>query len=97
MNILVFSMLLILVTLFYPPKTQAIIFLPAIILIPIAKIIAFVIGGFSIPSLGLGALITKLFRKSLKKTLLVIFVFLIIVSILLAIFLKLHNPDRPWI
>lgn len=96
MNRLIFFLLLALGLLFYPPKAHAIIFLPAIILIPIAKIIAFVIGGFSIPSLGLGALITKLFGKSLKKTLLIIFLLLITTGILLAIFLKLHNPDRPW-
>lgn len=96
MNRLFYFLLLTLGLLFYPPKTHAIIFLPAIILIPIAKIIAFVIGGFSIPSLGLGALVTKLFGKSLKKTLLIIFLLLIIAGILLAIFLKLHNPDRPW-
>lgn len=97
MNKLFYSLLLILALLFYPPKAHAIIFLPAIILIPIAKIIAFVIGGFSIPSLGIGALITKLFGKSLKKTLAFILLFLIVVGILLAIILKLHNPDRPWI
>jgi hypothetical protein len=97
MNRLIFSLLLVLGLLLHPQKAHAIIFLPAIILIPIAKIVAIVIGGFSIPSLGLGALIHKLFGKSLKKTLVFIFLFLVFLGILLGLFLKLHNPDRPWI
>ncbi len=97
MKKVLYSLLTISYLLLYPQRAHAIIFLPAIILIPIAKIIAVVIGGFSIPSLGLGALITKLFGKSLKKTLVIIFLILLVIGIFLSLLLKLHNPDRPWI
>lgn len=79
----------------FAPQARAIIFLPAIVLIPIAKIIALVIGGFSFPALGIGALWSKLFRKSLRRTIFVIIFVLVILAIILAIFFKLNNPDRP--
>lgn len=73
----------------------AIIFLPAIVLIPIAKIIAFVMGGLSLPALGIGTLWSKLFGKSLQRTLVVVVSLLIITAVLIALFLKIYNPERP--
>jgi hypothetical protein len=80
---------------FVTPRAHAIIFLPAVILIPIAKIVALVIGGFSFPALGLGALWSKLFRTSIKRTLSIIITLLILLGILLVVLLKIYNPDRP--
>ncbi|HSW96361.1 MAG TPA: hypothetical protein VLF89_00895 [Candidatus Saccharimonadales bacterium] len=80
---------------FIVPQAHAIIFLPAAILIPIAKIVALIIGGFSFPALGIGALWSKLFHTSLKRTLLIIIFILLCLSLLLVIFFKMHNPDRP--
>jgi hypothetical protein len=82
-------------SLFIPHRAHAIIFLPAIVLIPIAKIIALIIGGLSVPVLGLGTLWSKLFKKSLKRTIFVTIIVFAVLLVVLAIFLKLHNPDRP--
>jgi hypothetical protein len=93
---LVLSVLTILVTfLFITPKAHAIIFLPAIVLIPIAQIIAFIFGGFAIPTLGIGALWGKLAGKSMKKTILLSVLILILLTIAIALFLKFENPERP--
>lgn len=80
---------------FLAPRAHAIIFLPAIILLPIIKIIALIIGGFSIPALGIGALSGKLFHASPKKSIPIVIGVLIILAVILAIFLKLENPERP--
>lgn len=79
----------------FVPQAQAIIVLPAIVLIPIAKIVALIIGGFAFPALGIGALWSRLSGKSLGKAISVVIAILVILSIILIIFLKLHNPDRP--
>jgi len=93
---IIFSVLLLLAAAhFSAQKAHAIIFLPAIILLPIIKIIALIIGGFSIPALGIGALSGKLFHASPKKSIPIIIGVLIILAIILAIFLKLENPERP--
>jgi hypothetical protein len=80
---------------FITPKAHAIIFLPALLLIPIAKIVAIIIGGLSLPALGVGALWSNLFKKSLKRTIVVIAIMMVIIALILILFLKLHNPDRP--
>jgi hypothetical protein len=77
------------------PKANAIVFLPAIVLIPIAKIVALIMAGFSFPALGAGALWSKLFRKSFKRVFVIIFIILILLVFFSAVFLKLINPDRP--
>lgn len=76
-------------------SVHAIIFLPALILIPIAKIIAVVIGGMAIPAFGLGAVYHYLFGKSLKRTIGVTLVILFVLAVLIFIILKLQNPLRP--
>lgn len=86
---------ILLVTSLFAPQAHAIIFLPAIALIPIAKIVALIIASFSFPALAIGALWSKLFGKSLGRTISVIIAILVVLAIILAIFFKLHNPDRP--
>ncbi len=76
---------------------NAIIFLPAIILIPIAKIVALIIGGFAIPAFGTSVIWSKLFGRSTKKAIVATFIFLILLAIILFVSIKMLNPDRPWI
>ncbi len=80
---------------FAPSKAHAIIFLPATILIPIAKIVAIVIGGFSAPAIGIGALWSKLFKKSLKRTVLSVVIILLVIGLIVGGFLMIENPNRP--
>lgn len=80
---------------FAAPQAHAIVFLPALILIPIAKIIAIVIAGFSLPALGIGVLWNKLFGSSLRKTLIITLGILLLFSIALGIYLKIQFPERP--
>lgn len=79
----------------FVPQAHAIIFFPAIVLIPIAKIVALIIGGFAFPALGAGSIWSKLFGTSFKRTLLVVIAVLVVLTIILVLFFKLHNPDRP--
>lgn len=77
------------------PRAHAIIFLPALILIPIAKIVAIIIGGLALPALGIGTIWSKLFGKSLTQTLLICCLLLALLAVIISIFLKLHTPQRP--
>jgi hypothetical protein len=83
--------------LFFPSTAHAIILLPAVVLIPIAKIIAVVIGWFSVSSLSFGVIWSKHYKTKLSRVLLVIGISIIIISILVALFLRWQNPQRPWI
>ena len=74
---------------------SAIIFIPALVLIPIAKIIAVVIGGLSFPALGVSTLWSKSKHSSFKKAVFYCGIFLAILALTLAILLKFANPDRP--
>ncbi len=94
----IFSLIIIFMTFSYAAMpTNALIFLPAIILIPIAKIVAIVVGGFAIPALGTSVIWSKLFGKSTKKAIVVAAILLIIIAIVLFVSLRMLNPDRPWI
>ncbi len=95
MRILLSALLILIAVHFSAPKAHAVIFLPAIILLPIIKIIALIIGGFSIPTLGIGALSGKLFHTSPKKSIPIIIGVLLVLAGILAVILKLENPDRP--
>jgi len=77
-------------------SAHAIIFLPALILIPIAKIIALLIAGLSLPAVGVGALWSMLFHHSLKRTLFITLCIVCCVVLFSVLVLKLHNPARPW-
>lgn len=95
MKFLLLSLILSLGWLFLAQKAEAIVFLPALILIPIAKIVVLLIGGFSLPALGVGVLWSKLCKKSIKQTLLVILAIFLILTVVLIIILKIENPSRP--
>lgn len=84
-----------LILLVYPKSSHAIIFLPALILIPIAKIIGIILAGFALPVTGIGILWGKLSQKSLIKTVGTTVVLLLLLSLALGLLLKLHDPNRP--
>lgn len=77
------------------PQAHGIIFLPAVVLIPIAKIVALIIGGFAFPALGVGVLWSKLFGASLGRVMSVAIIILVILAMVLTIFFKLYSPERP--
>lgn len=89
--------IILMLNLLFLRSAHAIIFLPAVILIPIAKLIAIIAGGFSIPSLGLGVLWHKLFKASWKQSIAIVILALLFVVVAAAIFFHLENPNRPWL
>lgn len=82
--------------LLWAPKVEAIVILPALLLIPIAKIVAIVIGILSVPSLTLGVITSKLFKHSVKRTIGIVLLVLVVLALVVAVALKLENPMRPW-
>ncbi len=76
---------------------HAFIIIPALILIPIAHIVAAIIGGFSLPAMGLGLLWSKLTEKSLPKGIAFGMSFIIIAAVVIAIVLKVLSPERPFL
>jgi hypothetical protein len=79
-----------------PRSAEAIIFLPAIVLIPIANILVVLIGGLTAPFAAIAAIFSKIFHIPLKKALAITLIVLFLVALSVVIFLKLQNPDRPW-
>lgn len=80
----------------YPMHAKAIIILPAIILIPIAQMLATVIASLSIPIAGLGLLIktmTKNHRLAIAISLFTLFLILVVATLVL----RYQYPDNPWI
>lgn len=97
MKILLTILSLLVIGFVFPKKTDAIVFLPALLLIPIAKIVALVIGGLALPALGIGVLWQRLYRSNPKKVILVLVGILFLVAVILAVILKITNTDRPLI
>lgn len=82
---------------FFAQPVDAIILIPALILIPIAKIIAVIIAGFSLPVLAIGTLWAKLMHKPLIKMIVISFIILCLLALLFGVSLKIINPTRPFI
>lgn len=78
-----------------PAPAHAIIFLPAFLIIPIAQLVAWLLGGITLPAVLTGFIWSKLFKKSWKRGLVYSFVFLIILGLAAAVILKIVNPNRP--
>ena len=76
-------------------EAHAIIFLPALLLIPIAKIVAIFIAGFSLPALGVSTIVSRLKGKPFLKTFIFTFSILLAIALVGGIVLKLINPLRP--
>lgn len=77
------------------PHVHAIVLLPAVLLIPIIKIVAIVIGSLSVPAISISALWSKLFGKPLHMAIAWTIAILIVIGMLLGVFLKIQLPDRP--
>lgn len=88
--------LLFFVILFFPQPAHAIIILPALILIPVAKAVAIVIGALTLPSVGVGIVMRKLFNTPIKKVVMSILIVLMIIISLTVLFLKMIYPNRLW-
>lgn len=80
-----------------PPKAHAIIFLPAVILIPIAKIVAVIFGIASVPALTVSSMIARFKKLSFAKAAALVLAVIVAVILLIALTLKITNPDRPWL
>lgn len=84
------------VFLFVVPKSAfALIFLPAVVLIPIAQIVAVIIGGFSLPAVGIGVVYHKLFGKPVGKAIGIILLVVLLIALSIGVYLKFENPARP--
>jgi hypothetical protein len=78
------------------PDAHAFVFLPALILIPIAKVVGIVIAGASIPAVSIGALYSFLFKKSFSRAIISSICIVIVIALVAAVILRFSNPDRPW-
>lgn len=97
MKIFALLLYLFLITTIFPAKAQAIILLPAVILIPAAKIVAAIIASLTLPVAGVSSLWAKLFNKPKYQIVIISLLTLAVVAILLFAFLRIQNPDRPLI
>ena len=77
-------------------QASAILFLPAVVLIPIANIVAWIIGGSLLPGLGIGLIWHKMFGKSLLGSMIGVLISLILLGLGTAAFLYFQNPARPF-
>lgn len=77
------------------PKAHAIVILPAVVLIPIIKIVALVIGGLSLPAVGMSALWSRVFGKPLTQTIAWMLVVLLVLGVLLTLWLRFYLPNHP--
>lgn len=77
------------------PNVHAIVLLPSVVLIPIIKIVAMVIGGLSLPAVGMSALWSRVFGKPLTQTIAWMLLVLLILGVLLTLWLRFYLPDHP--
>lgn len=96
MKKLAYTWTLLISMLVYSQKTYALVFVPPLLLIPIAKLIAVILGGLALPTLGISTIVSKGKKNAILRTLLFFICVLIVVGILTTLFLKIQNPSRPW-
>lgn len=78
-----------------PPRAHAIIILPAVALIPLAKLIAVIVGTLSIPAASLGTMV-GIFTKNRKLGISVTLIVITVLTVAVAYFLRVKNPHNPW-
>jgi hypothetical protein len=78
-----------------PDSTQAIIILPALLLIPLAKILAVIVSAFVFPVASFGVLLGKITRNR-KLALAVTGTAILIITGAAIVVLKLVYPANPW-
>lgn len=76
-------------------EPKAIIVIVPVILIPIVKIVALIIGAFAIPVVSLSTWYLKLKKKPIYFGILIGLIILIILGITITFGFKLVNPQRP--
>jgi hypothetical protein len=96
MNKITYATTVLLLTLVFSQRALAVVFLPPLLLIPIAKLVAIVLGGLALPTLGISTIFSKGNNKAIFKTVLSVLVILAIAGLLVALVLKIQNPLRPW-
>ncbi len=79
------------------PPVAALVIVPALVLIPIVKILAVLLGAFGAPILGIGALLAHIKKWPRTKTLIVVITLIGALLLLGAIILKIMDPARPWL
>lgn len=80
--------------LFNPRNSEAIILMPAVILIPIAKLIALFITGFILPVTGIGVIYSKYTHKPVVKILIIFLSIMIVLALIAGVILKIVQPHR---
>lgn len=80
----------------YPARAHAIIILPALILIPIAQLIAVIVSGLSIPAISIGIFIAKI-KKNRRLAIVIPLLLVLTISFVMALILKWKFPENPWI
>lgn len=81
--------------LIFPPRVHAIVILPAIILIPLVKLVALIIGTFSVPVVSVGVMLAKITKKN-KLAFISSCILLLLIGIIAAVVLRLTHPQNPW-
>ena len=78
------------------PSAHAIIILPALILIPLAQMLAVVVSVLTVPAVSMGILIAKI-KKNKRLAIMVPLISLVILTLLAAAVLYWRNPGLPWL
>ena len=76
-------------------SAHAIIVLPALILIPLAKLVAVIVSALSLPVASIGIFISKITKKH-KLAIVFSVVSIILIAIISVVVLRLKNPNNPW-
>ncbi len=76
-------------------SAHAIIELPALILIPLAKLVAVIVSALSLPVASIGIFISKITKKH-KLAIVFSVVSIILIAIISVVVLRLKNPNNPW-
>ena len=79
----------------YVEQVHAIVFLPALLLIPLAKLIAVIVSAFSIPAASIGVFIAKI-TKNRRLAWGIAIAILLVITVSATFILKWKNPDNPW-
>ncbi len=79
----------------FPGKAHAIVLLPAVLLIPIVKLVAIVMASVSVPVASVGVLWSRLFGKKLPVAVAWVILAVLVVGLSVGIWAKISSPDRP--
>lgn len=83
------------IVLIKPPNVDAIVFLPALLLIPIAQILGILLVGLSFPLYAIGYVWHLFFKMSLRKVFAIVSSILAIIILIVLIVIKILFPELP--